>query len=139
MKYDSLSYSLKVWLTSVLLAPLIFITTDYCLHPKPMDSDSIIQVYFIITLVTGIFSFVTWFIFWGAATFACHYIFDSIKRKLIMCFTGIILTICTFLLILLPDSTFSFSSVPLDILLSNCLCIGAGSLFYNLGPDGEIS
>jgi D-alanyl-lipoteichoic acid acyltransferase DltB (MBOAT superfamily) len=103
MKYYTLPYSLKVWLSSVFLAPLILIGIDCCRYPKLTNFDSIIQTYFIITIVSGVFSFVTWLIFWGAATLACHYISDRIKRKLIMCLLGIILTIITFLSLILTD------------------------------------
>jgi uncharacterized membrane protein HdeD (DUF308 family) len=136
MIYYSLSYSSKVWLSSVFLAPLIFMAIDYCFHPKPTDSDSIIQIYFIITVLTMVFSIVTWLIFWGAATLACYYIPGRIKRKLITCFSGIILTIITFILLFLQDDVrISVNDPIIHMTLSNCLCIGAGSLFYNLGPD----
>jgi hypothetical protein len=136
MIYYSLSYSLKVWLSSVFLAPLIFIATDYCLHPKSTDLDSMIQIYFIITVLTGVFSIVTWLIFWGIAVLACNYIPDRVKRKLTMCFSGILLTVITFLILFLQDGMRASLNNPIThMILFNCLCIGAGSLFYNLGPD----
>jgi len=136
MTYYSLPYSLKVWLSSVFLAPLIFIATDYCFHPKSTDLDSIIQTYFLFTIVSGVFSFVTWLIFWWAATLACYYIPDRIKRKLIICFAGIILTIINFLIVSLEDDMgISLDHTIIYIIIPYCLCIGAGSLFYNLGPN----
>ena len=136
MKYYTLPYSLKVWLSSVFLAPLIFLAICYCFYPKSTDSDSIIQTYFLFTVVSGVCSFVTWLIFWGVATLACLYIPDRLKRKLIICFLGIILTIITFLPFFLEDDMrFSLDDARISMMLFNCLCIGAGSLFYNLGPD----
>jgi intracellular septation protein A len=140
MIHYSLSYSLKVWLTSVLAAPLILIATDYCFYHKSIDFNSMFQIYFMLTIAGAIFSLITWLIFWGAANLACHYIPDSIKRKLIMCFSGIILTIITCLLIFLEDDMgLSLDDTIIYIILAYCMCIAAGSLFYNLGPDESIS
>jgi hypothetical protein len=136
MKYSSLSYSLKVWLTSVLLAPLILIV---CFLPKSADFNTMFQIYLIFTIASGVFSLITWLTFWGVANLAYHYIPDKIKRKLIICFSGIILTIITFLLIFLLEDDMSRSLEFTIIILTYCFCIGAGSLFYNLGPDENIS
>ena len=93
------------------------------------------EIYLMFTIASGVLSLVTWFTFWGVANLACHYIPERIKRKLIMCFSGIILTIITFLLISLLEDDMRRSLDYTIIILTYCFCIGAGSLFYNLGPD----
>jgi len=138
MKYYLLPYSLKVWLTSVLLAPIIFLFIDYFTSPRAQnnsqtDIDSLIQLYLAFVIAGAILSFITWLIFWGVAILTCRHTTNIIQRKLIMFFMGIILTILTFLLLFSSDE--AFSSMPYGIMLSNCFCIGAGSLFYDLGLD----
>lgn len=93
------------------------------------------QIYLMLMIAGGVLSLATWFTFWGVTNLACHYIPDRIKRKLIMCFLGIILTIITFLLIFFLEDDMRHSLECTIIILPYCVCIGAGSLFYNLGPD----
>ncbi|MGZ3751970.1 MAG: hypothetical protein ACXVB0_22030 [Mucilaginibacter sp.] len=132
MSYYSLFYSLKVWLSSVLLAPIIFIIKNCCFNGLPADPESIAQVYFIMAIISGILSFITWLTFWGITVITGRYFANMLQRKLILSFAGIFLTITTFVLIFTSDYASPFSGLPLDVMLSNCFCIGAFCWLYKL-------
>lgn len=142
MEFYALSYSFKVWITSILLAPVIF-TSIYFFYDHQLLSislsgiGSLLQGYFGLITVGCVLSFITWLFFWGIGIVTCRHTTNVIHRKLIMSLMGIILTILTFLFIFSCLFSFkdTFTDMPLTIMLSYCFCIGTGSLFYNLGPD----
>jgi hypothetical protein len=140
MKYYLLPYCLKVWLTSVFLGPIIFTSICFFSYHQPInisisDFGSLLQDYFGLVMVGGILSLITWLFFWGVGIVTCRHTTNVIYRKLIMSLMGVILTILTF--ILLFSGLFSYddmiTDIPFAIVLSYCFCIGAGSLFYDLG------
>jgi hypothetical protein len=137
MKYYSLRYSLRVWLTSVLLAPLIYIIVQWVLSSNRFDPDSVLGFYPIIVFFELIFSFVTWLIFWGITELTAIFLMKKSLRKWLMFIAGISLTAGTFLLFSLPVNSFSFNDISFDLMLSNCFCIGIGSWYFRLGPGGS--
>jgi hypothetical protein len=133
-------------MTSVLLSPVIFITIYFFSDHQSLSISlsglgSLLQGYFGLIMVGGVLSLITWLFFWGIGIVTCRHTTNVTHRKLIMSLMGIILTILTFLFVFscLFSYKDAFTDMPLAIMLSYCLCIGAGSLFYNLGPNESIS
>jgi hypothetical protein len=140
MKYYLLSYSIKVWLTTVFVAPFILGIIDYLYAPRYLNIfhegiDSLIQSYLFVLLTSGILSIFLLLIFWGIAALTCLHTTNMIHRKLIVSFMGIILTALTFLFLF--SCLFSYNDavtdIPLTMMFSYAFCIAGGCWFYNLG------
>ena len=131
-------YSLKVWLSSVLVAPIIYgfyyAWPDWG-HPNVPFSDvnSLMQAYFGALVIGATLSLITWLMFLVATIITCREIKYLIQRKLILSGVGAILTILTF--ILFSSLSGSLSDVPLIIMFSYCLCIVGGSISYRPGRE----
>ena len=130
MKYHSLFFSLKVWLSSVFIAPLIYSVLVLSLTPGKSSSFAGFAIYPVMILFELIFSFITWLIFWAVTVLISTRLKDWRLRKYAILFSGIILTIGTFLLFLEPGNTFSFDDIFFDMMLCNCFCIGAGCWLF---------
>jgi len=133
MKYYALSYTFKVWLTSLLVAPPIYLVIDYYSYPKQSnfslpDLGSLLQGYFGFIMVGAVLSFITWLVFWGVGVIAYRNTTNYAHRKLIMSLIGGILTVLTFLPFFLLDD--SFSGFPTAIMFSYFFCIVIGGLIY---------
>ena len=126
-------YSVKVWLSSVFIAPIIYgsfyILQDWGHSSAPLtDIGSLIQGYFGLSMAGAFLSFVTWLMFLGATIITYREVMVVTQRKLILSCVGGILTMLTFILF---SSLFgSISDVPVIITFSYCACIIGGSLIY---------
>ena len=138
MKFYSFNYTLKVWLTSVLLAPLIYSAAQHFVGLQQPDDGDVLALYPIIVLLELILSFITWLVFWGITALCLRFLSSTRRQKQLLFAAGIILTINTFILIAFPENGFSISDIWFDLMLCNCLCIGAGSLIYKLKPKVTI-
>lgn len=131
-------YSFKVWLSSILIAPTIYLSfyawQDWGRPNVPLsDVNSLIQTYFNASIVGALLSFITWLMFLAATVVTYREIKAVSERKLILSCVGGILTILTFILFC---SLFgSIWDVPLIIACSYCLCIVSGSLIYRPAND----
>ncbi|MEP6610225.1 MAG: hypothetical protein ABJA76_00010 [Mucilaginibacter sp.] len=141
----NLLYSLKIWLTSVLLAPIFYlIIMDIKKFAGTQQVGPIGEMYFLLTIFGLLFSFVTWFIFFILIMLISSYAPNEITARLIICVTGIVLVLATFMLTifnhrLTNDGDFIY------LVAANCICIGAGSWIYKLKlykhpePDAQIN
>lgn len=126
-------YSLKVWLSSVFLAPLIYILIQWLGSPHRFESTAIISLYPIIILFELIFSFFTWLIFWAIIEISGMFLMNRLIRRWLIFIIAIILAASTFLVLCWPVARFSFNDIFFDVGLCNCVCIGAGCWFFRLG------
>ena len=134
MKFYSLRYSLRVWLSSVMVAPLIYIIIQSYTGADKFNSDAGMGMYPIIVLIEVMFSFATWLVFWGITELTAIYLTKPLIRKWLLFGVAMLATIGTFLLIARMDIRISIHDITFDMMLSNCLCIGAGCWFFSLGP-----
>lgn len=132
MTYHSLRYSLKVWLSSVFLAPLIYDIIQFFFNRS--QPDTITNLYPVVILVELIFSFFTWLTFWGITVIARRFLDKRYLRRILLSVIGIILTIGTFVLITFPNILISINDIAFSLTLSNCICIGIASVAFNLDP-----
>ena len=135
MKYYSLSYSFKVWFTSVFLSPFICVIIEGLLNLNHLEQSlTPLRVYPVIIIFELIFSCLTWLAFWGITILTLHLIPNAIHRKLILFLVSIIFTIVTYLICFFDDVDMRHDSFAFEMMVSNCLCVAAGSLFFKLGP-----
>jgi hypothetical protein len=142
MLLNSFKYSLKIWLTSVAITPLLFIVMSF-------QQDDVLQkdiyklisdttyLYFMIFAFELLFSFVTWVIFLIIIQLTVTYVKTRITRVIIISLAGILLTMGTFMIILSPSDVFNVTRGFGAIFLCTCFCIGAGSWYYRLAPKPE--
>lgn len=133
MKYNTLTYSLKVWLTSVAAAPFLSITiltiydkTNFSILPESFLSG--LWMYILFTIAGFIFSVATWVVFWLVVKVATNCVPEFSVRQWLIFIAGILLTAATFFVLFSPfrDSLF------LILMLCHCTCIGWGTWFYKL-------
>lgn len=139
MFFKSFIYSLKVWLTSVVIIPLIFLISVS--FGQNLSKENIYEqiyrsayLYGQILVIELIASFITWVVFLIIIQLTVIYCNTRIIRLSIISISGIFLTIGTFLLIL-PPSAYTVFNIISDnggLLVCTCFCIGAGSWFYKL-------
>lgn len=140
----NLLYSLKIWLTSVLLAPILYLII---MNLKDLggtqQTGAVGEMYFLLIIFGVAFSFVTWFIFFMLIMLISSYAPNEISARLIICVTGILLVLTTFMVTifnyrLTNDGDFIY------LVAANCICIGAGSWIYKFKlyehpePDAQL-
>nr|WP_067062764.1 hypothetical protein [Mucilaginibacter sp. L294] len=139
MNTNSILYSLKVWLTSVVLAPVIYLTINSCLGKKNQTGfwdfvSEQISIYGGCEIFGIILSFFTWvlFILIIKGIITCFSVFPQLK--FVIASVGLLLTIGTFWVFF---SVSRFVDGYYYLMMANCICIVGGSLFYDLMVDGK--
>jgi len=132
MIYDAFRYSLKVWLTSVILSPILYVLVDSVLNPKYISG------------LLGIFGFISYSIpyglmlsipSWGLLWISCIFINKRTAtvrlKKIILSIIGAILSLLPFYLLFHLDDDNAHEDV---ITWSICysVIIIAGVWFYKL-------
>ncbi len=126
----NLLYSLKVWLTSVLLSPVLYIVLiviknfDVSLRLYSFGS-----TYILLVLFSFLFSFLTWFVFFLIIMVISNYACSETIARVIICITGMTMTAATFRLTIFQNG-FTISDIYIYLMFANCFCIGAGSWIY---------
>jgi hypothetical protein len=140
MKYDTLSYSLKIWITSVLLTSILFPILLVCKNTLPFSEISKALVdYFRICLFLSflgiISSSITWLIFWMCISIITNLTSKSKFRTWLIFITGILLALGTLISIFLYFGLFDWiSDYYDDFCLISCtwISIGCAAWYYNL-------
>jgi len=147
MKHNAFIYSLKVWLTSVLAAPALFVLISFLIDGTDKwgifnENSNGPFFYFIFVIFGFIFSFITWITFLLTIVLIKRYCTDDQLKKWLICFSGILLTIATFCLVMGPKDLFNDSDGFSNLMYANCACISWGVWFYKLRtapPEQEIA
>ena len=107
MKYRVLPYTLKVWLTSVALAPLLQIIVQLVTRiPYKFDSIRDVVVYLLYMLICGwLFSIPCWFLLLFSAWLTNLFTGKIRLIKIILSFAGVLIS-------LLPFVTYAGDSLP---------------------------
>jgi hypothetical protein len=135
MKYASLKYSLKVWLTCVAVAPLIFILFLTLQNASPSDFGETtwsVENYMTFIVFETCFSLPTWGIFWFLVIAAKRCFKNIYQTKFALFLGGIFLTVATFFVFMGPADFFASPADMFYLMWANGLCIGAGVWFYRL-------
>ena len=137
MPSNSIIYSLKIWLTSVLLAPVIYIVA-ISFKQNHQDFSTLIldqlSIYLICIFFGSFLSFFTWLLFLLSIKATTLYAYSIKQCKFIISFIGVLLTIGTFALFLSPS--ISIHDDLFSLMLGNCICITGGTWFYELRVTG---
>ncbi|MCO5945351.1 hypothetical protein [Mucilaginibacter flavidus] len=142
----NLLYSLKIWLTSVTIAPVFYIMIPFFRHfSDPWSFDSIGETYFLLLFYELLFSFITWFLFFVFIILASGFISNEMAARWTICIAGVLMVAATFILTILPVDFLNPGNDFTQLMLLNCLCIGLGSWIYKLKlykhpePDTQIN
>lgn len=131
MKYSFL-YSLKIWLSTVCVAPVFLIISLLFPDRDNFDASAII-VYPVLIALELMYSLLTWLIFWVAIELIIRATGQNIPRRCVISILGIVLTLLTFrMLISFEEAT--TDSFLMILLLSNPACIALGSWYFNIEP-----
>jgi hypothetical protein len=135
MKSNSFIYSIKVWLTSVAIAPVIYLLIESCLkrdyYPSITDyMNEEISKYAMCVLFGGIFSLLTWVLFFLIIKGIILFYPSADQVKYVIIVLGVLLTTATFAVFLPP--VFNVHNEFFYLMLANCICIAGGSWFYKL-------
>ena len=134
MQSNSFSYSLKVWLTSVTVAPVIFYSIDASTNRYYPNFGNHLSNEFpfliICIILCGVFSFLTWVLF----LFIIKGLIASCPSppliKHLIAVTGVVLTAGTFASAM-PEA-FNVHNGFFYLMVANCVCIAGGSYLYKL-------
>ena len=142
MLFKSFIYSLKVWLTSAAITPLVFFIPSFSLENIPHETlyQRLTQTayeYGTILAIELLLSFITWVIFLIIIHQTVTFINNRATRLSIISISGILLAIGTFMVILTPAEVFNVTRGFGGLTLCTSLCIAAGSWFYKLEPSPE--
>lgn len=135
-----LPYTLKVWLTSVAMAPVLQIITQLITRiPYQFDSVRDVVVYLLYMLACGwLFSIPCWFLLWLSAWLTNRFTPNKTLIKAILSVAGVIIA-------LLPFVTYAGSSLPhytnpdFVWVMFYPITIAAGIWVYGLKPISEIA
>lgn len=137
MTSNTFSYSLRVWLTSVINAPILFIFIEIFRGKLNLQGPGILIGYVVNTWLFDaafelFFSLATWLAFYLTIVLIIKHIHTIKLRMAVISAIGILFTIITFRVTLLQDGFFNDNNNYLGLMVCNCFCIGAGSLLYKL-------
>src|ERR1700722_8047541 len=125
MNFQPIRYSLKVWLTSVLFAPVIFFIVQIYLasfksENQFCDINSYLETYVLSVFVEIVFSFFTMLIFWTFVEIFIALYIKPLLRQWLIFFVGISLTVGTSAILQSPFIIDDFFFVAM---ICNTTCI----------------
>jgi len=136
MLREAIKYSLKVWLTSVLVSPIIYFIIDFYQqtgrHYAMVDSiEWALPFYLLFVIIEAILSAVIWVVFAAMIGITLELVRVEQWLKPIMCLWGVSLNIGTFLLFARPRLN-DPSDMGFILMVSNTAIVGWSCWFYNL-------
>ncbi len=129
-------YSFRVWITSVLVAPAIYIIASALLRYStitfsPNSSDNVFEVYLLFVFCGALFSVATWLVFYLVIWLIAN-VCPAELRKIFIFLFGVALTPATFIVVFGVHTAFNPHEDLSILMYANTLCIGAGVWFYDL-------
>jgi len=134
-----IDYTLKIWLTCILVAPVIFLLI-LLIKNYTLITDFLQLITFGLLLYSGLvilqilFSFITLLIFIAVVRLVLFVPVDGIVKTIMICIAGIVLTSATFFVTILHEKTFvEWSNGEFfNLMFCDCICIGFGVWYYKL-------
>lgn len=122
----ALIYSLKVWLTTCVIVPIVWAIGFTILHSSKLEPFMIASVLFLI-LATAVFSSLTWFVFFLSILAIGKYF--SNRARLTIFVVGEVLIILSFITFIYTFP--GFDRVNFMVMMTlHCLVVGAGIWLY---------
>jgi hypothetical protein len=128
MAINTFAYSLKVWLTSISIAPISFLVFLFYTDPPNFEKDligslsAIILMHLVIILLEFIFSFITWLIFWLTIYLITISSIQTKNKIWAIFIAGICLSTATGL-VMSSAGFFGSDYTLLSLTAGNCVCI----------------
>ncbi|BAU53298.1 hypothetical protein MgSA37_01465 [Mucilaginibacter gotjawali] len=133
-----IKYSLKIWLTSVFAAPILFYISLIC-WVSTYRSNAValfpwaFLIYIGMVFAQLVFSLLIWIIFTGVILAVIRIPTTGITKTIIIFVTGLLLTAGPFVaVIILLDFNNEDSGLAYTLMACNCACVGFGVWFYKL-------
>ncbi len=138
MAFDSLLYSLKVWITNAAIAPLLMLVITICVERtnQPIYNENIGELfgaYLIFVVIELILSLITCVVFFIAVMISIIYIHNLLVRDCAIFIVGTLLTLGTFLAYFPSTEILNYNDGCGNALLVSFLCVGGGTWYYKLG------
>jgi hypothetical protein len=132
-------YSIRVWLTSVVMAPMLFMILTFC--NEGVYHQSFKQVlhnslfgYLAFVFLEVCFSFIPWMAFLVAVQYTVSVVAKPAVRIWLVFTEGILLTAATCIIYLSPNNVFNVTDKVTCVMICNCICMGWGIWYYRLEP-----
>ncbi|MDR6942081.1 hypothetical protein [Mucilaginibacter pocheonensis] len=127
---QTLIYSLKIWLTSVVIGPLIYIVHETKLQDLKGSAGFILY-----SIPYGLaLSSLIWLLFWLSLHCIYQLNISTLTFKLYLSSIGFVLSLLPFFLIFGNDDPITYKEI-LPWALSYCIVIVAGVWFFKLKPS----
>jgi hypothetical protein len=128
-----LSWSLKVWITSVVLAPTLDLLVYSLLHPRSGFPQGSAQFILVMVIFSIVFTFPCCFILWRTAHVIDYYFNNIIHKKLLLSVIGATLAIAPFYVY------FKNEPIKTDIELKSLYCatVVLGIWLYRIEPKTD--
>ena len=130
----TLYYSLKVWLTSVVLSPMLFLLIDSFTKHSQTNLEGGIGFILFSILYGLIISLLSWLLLWLSCYYLLRLSITQLTFKLILSFISSVLTALPFLLLFSRDDGFPDAFTIIWTLSYSIVIIG-GVWFYRVKPD----
>ncbi len=134
---NTLKYATKVWLTSVLLSPFVFLLFMGTVDAQKLQTEAIGTGGFVFfSLLFGfVLSIPNWIVFVFVTRFINRKFSAHPQKKLPLAIAGMMLTYILFALVFFSDGVRGQQIFHLLLLTAYCSTIGAGAVLYKLKPD----
>jgi membrane protease YdiL (CAAX protease family) len=134
MKRQPLFYTLKVWLWSATISPVIAAALQFYYYHGDLKKVDFLTIYPIILVVEVLLTFLIWLLFWAINAICSNIIANDNTYRLAASTIGLI--IAASLCWLTRDSNMPlFEDPPFDVAFANCLCIFAGCWYFDIGKS----
>lgn len=142
MIVDIIKYTLKVWLTTALFAPVMFLLVWLLIYTQDFsggDFSAGIRVFLILVIAELCFSFITALLFCLAVTIIVQQKLGALKQKRTLFITALVFGLLTFgLFLLLPGFPFTALIDPTIccVVAANMAALAFSTIIYTL-PQAE--
>ena len=123
MLQNLIFYSFKVWVTSVLVAPILYLVLRFCQNANYQISTNVLnqelEIYIVYVVFGGIFSFCTWLLFTLVIKIIVTFCSSIAQINYMIVVAGVLLSAGTFA-VFLPFS-FNIHDEFFYLMLSNCV------------------
>jgi hypothetical protein len=123
-------YSLKVWLSVVLITPALYIIFSLIMGIRDTDLP-VPAAYVVLAVAEAIFSFLTALFFYAATSLVVTSVANNIMRKIMLSIIGLVLTAITFL-VFSPLIGAPLTTSTLALSVPNAICVVAACWYFRL-------
>ncbi|MBL4677956.1 MAG: hypothetical protein JKY70_17390 [Mucilaginibacter sp.] len=140
IRFHELTYSLKIWLTTLLFVPVVFLVMMSEFYESPSIANIVdrlsewLLAYLLMVLFAAVFSFLIWVIFYYLLMMIVWRVDNICILKYISAAIGLMLIIgiVALLSMLVYDITILLDKIFITLFSSTCFSIVCSALFYKL-------